>query len=233
MFKRFLDHVDSIIARDPAARNRVEVILCYPGLHAVVMHRWAHALWTQGLMTLGRWVSQLARALTGIEIHPSAMIGERLFIDHGMGIVIGSTAVVGDDVTLYQGVTLGGTSLERGVKRHPTLGNNVIVGAGAHILGPITVNDGARVGANAVVLHDVPAGISMIGVPARPVQDAAPAPREFLAYGTPCSEAADPMACMVATLTDQVRVLSERLKLLEQAQTTVAVSRDRLPDAAE
>jgi len=233
VFKRFLDHVDSIIARDPAARNRVEVILCYPGLHAVVMHRWAHALWTQGLMTLGRWVSQLARALTGIEIHPSAMIGERLFIDHGMGIVIGSTAVVGDDVTLYQGVTLGGTSLERGVKRHPTLGNNVIVGAGAHILGPITVNDGARVGANAVVLHDVPAGISMIGVPARPVQDAAPAPREFLAYGTPCSEAADPMACMVATLTDQVRVLSERLKLLEQAQTTVAVSRDRLPDAAE
>ncbi len=233
MFKRFLDHVDSIIARDPAARNRVEVIFCYPGLHAVVMHRWAHALWTQGLMTFGRWVSQLARFLTGIEIHPSAMIGERLFIDHGMGVVIGSTAVVGDDVTLYQGVTLGGTSLERGVKRHPTLGNNVIVGAGAHVLGPITVNDGARVGANAVVLHDVPVGVSMIGVPARPVQDAAPAAREFLAYGTPCSEAADPMACLVATLTDQVRTLSERLKLLEQAQTTVAVSRDRLPDAAE
>jgi serine O-acetyltransferase len=184
-------------------------------------------------MTFGRWVSQLARFLTGIEIHPSAMIGERLFIDHGMGVVIGSTAVVGDDVTLYQGVTLGGTSLERGVKRHPTLGNNVIVGAGAHVLGPITVNDGARVGANAVVLHDVPVGVSMIGVPARPVQDAAPAAREFLAYGTPCSEAADPMACLVATLTDQVRTLSERLKLLEQAQTTVAVSRDRLPDAAE
>ena len=234
MFKRFLDHVDSIIARDPAARNRVEVILSYPGLHAVVMHRWAHGLWTQGLQTLGRWVSQLARFLTGIEIHPSAVVGERLFIDHGMGVVIGSTAIVGDDVTLYQGVTLGGTSLERGMKRHPTLGNNVIVGAGAHILGPITVNDGARVGANAVVLRDVPAGASMIGVPARPVQDAgAPATRDFLAYGTPCSESADPMACLVAALTDQVRTLNERLKVLEQSQITEAVARTRLPDAAE
>lgn len=233
MFKRFLDHVDSIIARDPAARNRTEVILCYPGLHAVVMHNWAHALWTQGLETLGRWVSQVARFFTGIEIHPAAIIGERLFIDHGMGVVIGSTAVVGDDVTLYQGVTLGGTSLERGVKRHPTLGSSVIVGAGAHILGPITVHDGARVGANAVVLHDVPAGTSMVGVPARPVQDAAPAARDFLAYGTPCSESADPMACMVATLTEQVRVMSERLRFLEQAQSADAAARQRLPDAAE
>lgn len=234
MFKRFLDHVDSIIARDPAARSRLEVILCYPGLHAVVMHRWARVLWNQGLETFGRWVSQLARFLTGIEIHPAATIGERLFIDHGMGVVIGSTAVVGDDVTLYQGVTLGGTSLERGVKRHPTLGNNVIVGAGAHILGPITVDDGARVGANAVVLHDVPQGASMVGIPAKPVQDIGRAAPAFLAYGTPCSESADPMACMVQSLSEQVRVLTDRLAQLERTQTTDAVARDRIvPDAAE
>lgn len=234
VFKRFLDHVDSIIARDPAARTRLEVILCYPGLHAVVMHNWAHALWNQGLETLGRWVSQLARFLTGVEIHPTAVIGERLFIDHGMGVVIGSTAIVGDDVTLYQGVTLGGTSLQRGVKRHPTLGNNVIVGAGAHVLGPITVHDGARVGANAVVLHDVPQGASMVGVPAKPIQDIGRSAPDFLSYGTPCSESADPTACMVATLTEQVRLLSERLQALEQTQTTDAVARARIvPEAAE
>src|ERR1019366_4301533 len=129
-----------------------------PGLHAVVMHDWAQALWNAGLPTFARWLSQVARFLTGIEIHPTAVIGEHLFIDHGMSTVIGSTAIIGDNCTLYQGVTLGGTSLERGVKRHPTLGNNVIVGAGAHILGPITVQDGARVGANAVVLRDVAPG---------------------------------------------------------------------------
>ena len=236
VFKRFLDHVDSIIARDPAARTRTEVALCYPGLHAVFMHRAAHWLWHQGLETFGRWVSQLARFLTGIEIHPAAMIGERLFIDHGMGVVIGSTAVVGDDVTLYHGVTLGGTSLERGVKRHPTLGNNVIVGAGAHILGPVAVGDGARVGANAVVLHDVPRGASMVGIPAKPVQDFGPvqdigkSAAAFLAYGTPCSESADPVACLVTTLTEQVRTLNERLQTLEQAQNPPARS---LPEAAE
>jgi serine O-acetyltransferase len=218
VFKHFLDHVDSIIARDPAAGSRVEVALCYPGLHAVVMHHGARFLADRGLTTAARFVSQLARFLTGIEIHPSATIGERLFIDHGMGVVIGSTAVVGDDVTLYQGVTLGGTSLERGVKRHPTLGDNVIVGAGAHVLGPITVQAGARIGANAVVLHDVPQGATMVGIPAKAAQDIGRFATDFLAYGTPCSESSDPVACMLTSLSDQVRILTERLRAVEAAQ---------------
>jgi serine O-acetyltransferase len=235
VFKHFLDHVDSIIARDPAAGSRLEVALCYPGLHAVVMHHGAHFLAEQGLTTAARWVSQLARFLTGIEIHPSATIGERLFIDHGMGVVIGSTAVVGNDVTLYQGVTLGGTSLERGVKRHPTLGDNVIVGAGAHVLGPVTVHAGARIGANAVVLHDVPQGATMVGIPAKASQDIGRTAPAFLAYGTPCSESSDPVACMLSSLTEQVRTLTERLKAVEEAQQPVdARSPVRIvPDAAE
>jgi serine O-acetyltransferase len=215
VFKHFLSHVDSIIARDPAAGSRIEVIACYPGLHAVVLHRAAHALAEHGLSALGRFISQIARFLTGIEIHPSAKIGARLFIDHGMGVVIGSTAVVGDDVTLYQGVTLGGTSLERGVKRHPTLENNVIVGAGAHILGPITVHGGARIGSNAVVLKDVPPGVTMVGIPARATNEIGRVMPDFLAYGTPCSESADPISCMLTTLTEQVRVLSEQVRMLE------------------
>ncbi len=235
MFKHFLDHVDSIIARDPAAGSRLEVALCYPGLHAVVMHHGAHFLADNGLPTAARWLSQLARFLTGIEIHPTATIGERLFIDHGMGVVIGSTAVVGNDVTLYQGVTLGGTSLERGVKRHPTLGDNVIVGAGAHVLGPITVHDGARIGANAVVLHDVPRGATMVGIPAKASQDIGRTAPAFLAYGTPCSESSDPIACMLTSLTEQVRILTERLKAVEEARQPVdARSPVRIvPDAAE
>ncbi len=234
MFKDFFAHVDSIIARDPAAGSRREVILCYPGLHAVALHRGAHYLTNLGLNTAARWLSQFARFLTGIEIHPTATIGKRLFIDHGMGVVIGSTAVVGDDVTLYQGVTLGGTSLTRGVKRHPTLGNNVIVGAGAHILGPVTVADGARIGANAVVLRDVPQGATMVGIPAKPAQDIGRFAPEFLAYGTPCSESADPIACLLTTLKDQVRDMTERLRALEQLNRRNDESRPHgIPDAAE
>jgi serine O-acetyltransferase len=235
VFKHFLDHVDSIIARDPAAGSRLEVALCYPGLHAVVMHHGAHFLAERGMQTAARGLSQLARFLTGVEIHPSATIGERLFIDHGMGVVIGSTAVVGNDVTLYQGVTLGGTSLERGVKRHPTLGDNVIVGAGAHVLGPITVHDGARIGANAVVLHDVPQGATMVGIPAKASQDIGRSVPAFLAYGTPCSESGDPVACMLTSLTEQVSILTERLKTLEEARQPIdARSPVRIvPDAAE
>ncbi len=232
VFKHFLDHVDSIIARDPAAGSRFEVALCYPGLHAVAMHRAAHALAEHRLPVAARWVSQLARFLTGIEIHPSATIGKRLFIDHGMGVVIGSTAVVGDDVTLYQGVTLGGTSLQRGVKRHPTLGNNVIIGAGAHVLGPVTVSDGARVGANAVVLHDVPQGATMVGIPAKASQDLGRMAPDFLAYGTPCSESSDPIACLLSSLNEHVRGLTERLKAVEAAQSQAAPDRD-ISDAAE
>ncbi len=234
VFKHFLAHVDSIIARDPAARSRLEVWLCYPGFHALVLHRGAHRLDVHGLHTAARWVSQVARFFTGIEIHPSAEIGERMFIDHGMGVVIGSTAVVGDDVTLYQGVTLGGTSLQRGVKRHPTLGNNVIVGAGAHVLGPITVADGARIGANAVVLHDVPQGATMVGIPAKASQDIGRSAPDFLAYGTPCSEAADPIACLLTTLNAQVRTLTERLQAIEAAQTEEQARHPTpLSDAAE
>jgi serine O-acetyltransferase len=220
------------MARDPAANSRLEVIICYPGLHAVVLHRAAHFLAENGLGTAARWMSQFARFLTGIEIHPSATIGARLFIDHGMGVVIGSTAEVGDDVMLYQGVTLGGTSLERGVKRHPTLGNNVIVGAGAQVLGPITVHDGARIGANAVVLHDVPQGATMVGIPAKPAQDLGRTAPEFLAYGTPCSDSVDPVGCLLASLSQQVRELNERLKSLEGRRG--AAAQDRVvSDAAE
>jgi serine O-acetyltransferase len=234
VFKPFLGHVDSIIARDPAASSRIEVILCYPGLHAVVMHRAAHYLYRKGWPVAARWLSQLARFLTGIEIHPSATIGKRLFIDHGMGVVIGSTASVGDDVTLYQGVTLGGTSLQRGVKRHPTLGDNVIVGAGAHILGPITVRDGARIGANAVVLHDVQQGATMVGIPAKASQDIGRTAPAFLAYGTPCSEAADPVECLLTSLTTHVKELTERLATLEAVQKADEDKKPRIvPDAAE
>jgi serine O-acetyltransferase len=167
-FKTLRNDIDSMMARDPAARSRLEVIFCYPGFHAVLIYRLAHGAWGGGFHLLGRWLSHLGRFLTGIEIHPGAEVGQRLFIDHGMAVVIGETAVIGDDVTLYQGVTLGGTSL-RGGKRHPTLLDNVIVGAGAQVLGPITVGNGARIGANAVVLKDVPPGATMVGIPARPV----------------------------------------------------------------
>jgi serine O-acetyltransferase len=167
-FKTLRNDIDSMMARDPAARSRLEVILCYPGFHAVLIYRLAHGAWRRGFHLLGRWLSHLGRFLTGIEIHPGAEIGQRLFIDHGMAVVIGETAVIGEDVTLYQGVTLGGTSLKGG-KRHPTLQDNVIVGAGAQVLGPITVGTGARIGANAVVLKDVPPNATMVGIPARPV----------------------------------------------------------------
>src|SRR5258708_26183039 len=167
IFKLLGEEIDAILARDPAARSRTEVVLCYPGLHAVVLHRLANAAWRHDWKLFGRLISHLARWLTGIEIHPAARIGRRLFIDHGMAVVIGETSEIGDDVTIYQGTVLGGTSLGPG-KRHPTLGNRVIVGAGAKLLGPITVADDARIGSNAVVLKDVPAGATMVGGRARP-----------------------------------------------------------------
>lgn len=164
--------LDAALERDPAARTRLEVILCYPGVWAVWSHRLTHRLWQARLRLLARWLSQLTRALTGIEIHPGARIGPGLFIDHGMGVVIGETAEVGADVTLYHGVTLGGVSLERG-KRHPTLGDRVVVGAGAKVLGPIEVGDRARIGANAVVVKPVPANAVVVGVPGEIVTRAA------------------------------------------------------------
>ncbi len=155
MFERVREDIQSVFHRDPAARNALEVLTCYPGLHAVWLHRLAHGLWTSGWKWLARLVSNFGRWMTGIEIHPGARFGRRFFIDHGMGIVIGETAEIGDDVTLYQGVTLGGTTWNKG-KRHPTLGNNVVVGAGAKVLGPFTVGEGAKVGSNAVVTKEVP-----------------------------------------------------------------------------
>ena len=188
MFHHLRQDINSIIERDPAARNSWEVLTCYPGLQAIVMHGWAAWCWTHGMKWLGRFISYLARMITGIEIHPGATIGRRVFIDHGFGVVIGETAEVGDDCTIYQGVTLGGTSLHTGSKRHPTLARGVIVGAGAKVLGGFTVGEYAKVGSNAVLLKPVPAGATAVGNPAHIVQKEAAAPlgataHLFAAYG--------------------------------------------------
>ena len=165
MFRRIRSDIQCILDRDPAARSTWEVLTLYPGLHALVLHRVAHWFWVRGLRWLGRFISQLSRWFTGIEIHPGAIIADRVFIDHGMGVVIGETAVIGECCTIYQGVTLGGTSLTKGAKRHPTLGRNVVVGAGAKVLGGFEVGDNAAIGSNAVVTKAVPAGATAIGIP--------------------------------------------------------------------
>src|ERR1043165_4389320 len=176
MFDRLREDIAVVFERDPAARTSWEVLPCYPGLHALVGHRAvSNRLWRGGARWLARWLSHWARWLTGIEIHPGATIGRRVFIDHGMGVVIGETAEIGDDTTLYHGVTLGGTSWNKG-KRHPALGRGVVVGAGAKILGPINVGDGAKVGSNAVVVRDVPAGATAVGIPARILESAEAGP---------------------------------------------------------
>ena len=167
MFKRLRTDIQCILDRDPAARTWFEVLTCYPGLHALILHRRAHWCWTHGLKWLGRFISHLSRGLTGIEIHPGARIGERVFFDHAMGTVVGETAEIGEGCTIYQGVTLGGTSLYKGAKRHPTLGRNVVVSAGAKVLGGFTVGDGAKIGSNAVVIKPVPPGATAVGIPAR------------------------------------------------------------------
>jgi serine O-acetyltransferase len=170
MFKRIRTDIACILERDPAARHWFEVLTCYPGLHAVMLHRVAHACWASnifGIKWFGRFVSVFSRWFTGIEIHPGAVVGDRVFFDHAMGVVVGETAEIGDGCTIYQGVTLGGTSLYKGVKRHPTLGKNVVVSAGAKVLGGFTVGDGAKIGSNAVVIKPVPAGATAVGIPAR------------------------------------------------------------------
>jgi len=172
MFKNLREDVACILERDPAARSKLEVLTCYPGLHAIMAHRLAHRLWTAHFYWLGRFISHLSRILTGIEIHPGAKIGRRVFIDHGFGVVIGETAEIGDDCTIYQGVTLGGTRLYKGAKRHPTLGKGVVVGAGAQVLGGFLVGDGARIGSNAVVVKPVPAHATAVGNPARVIEKA-------------------------------------------------------------
>jgi serine O-acetyltransferase len=229
MFSRLNEDISSIMQRDPAARSRWEVLTCYPGLHAIVMHRWANACWRMGLKWLGRFISHISRWLTGIEIHPGATIGRRVFIDHGFGVVIGETAEIGDDCTIYQGVTLGGTSLNKGSKRHPTLGRGVIIGAGAQVLGGFTVGEGAKVGSNAVVVKEVPAGGTAIGNPARVIakdthsgRDDAAA-RMFAAYGlTPNGD--DPLSKALHGLIDNAASQEAQLQKIVAALKTAGIA---------
>ena len=229
MFNTLSDDIQAVFERDPAARSKLEVLLCYPSLHAVMIHRVAHAMWRRGWLLSARWLSQVARWLTGIEIHPGAQLGRRLLIDHGMGVVIGETAVIGDNVTLYQNVTLGGVSLNPG-KRHPTIEDDVVIGAGAAVLGPFTVGRGARVGANAVVLREVPAGATMVGVPARQVgPQPATTERCFPAYGVEPGVTVDPVSRAIDGLTQQVEELTARVAELERPveQPSEAAAEDR------
>lgn len=222
MFRRLREDIDCILERDPAARSRWEVLTCYPGLHALGMHRVAHWFWTHEMHWLGRFISNIARFLTGIEIHPGATIGRRVFIDHGMGVVIGETAEVGDDCTIYQGVTLGGTSLAKGSKRHPTLERGVIVGASSQVLGGFTVGAGARIGSSAVVVKPVPPGATAVGNPARILlaegdtkREAAAANMGFSAYGV--TQGDDPVSQAMKGLIDNAASHEHQIALLWQA----------------
>lgn len=238
MFGRIREDINCVFDRDPAARTRFEVLTTYPGVHAVLLHRVSHCYWGWGLKWLARANSALARALTGIEIHPGAKIGRRFFIDHGMGVVIGETAEIGDDVTLYHGVTLGGTAWQKG-KRHPTLANDVVVGAGAKVLGPLNVGEGARIGSNAVVVKDVPAGATVVGIPGRIVQTASDKDSEhhkrrkafaakigFDAYGT-SQDMPDPVANAIDCLLDHVHVMDSQMENMCQALKRLGME---LPD---
>ena len=221
MFARFREDIACVFDRDPAARTTWEVLTCYPGFHALTLHRWSHWLWGHGLRWLARLSSHFGRWLTGIEIHPGATIGRRVFIDHGMGVVIGETAEISDDCTLYHGVTLGGTSWNKG-KRHPTLMPGVVIGAGAKVLGPITVGEGAKVGSNAVVVRDVPPGATAVGIPARIVEQGKEQERHekavqmgFSAYAVTRSDD-DPVAMAIHGLLDHAVETDRRIEVLLQ-----------------
>jgi len=220
MWSQLKEDVTSVFDRDPAARNVFEILTTYPGIHALLFHRFSHRLWAWGLKWPARMFSHIARWLTGIEIHPGAKIGRRFFIDHGMGVVIGETTEIGDDVTLYHGVTLGGVTWNAG-KRHPTLEDNVVVGAGAKILGPFTVHEGARVGSNAVVVKEVPAGATVVGIPGRIVAPRKPQPQDerreriaqrmgFDAYGM-SRDMPDPVANAINGMLDHIHETDQRL----------------------
>jgi serine O-acetyltransferase len=233
MFARLRSDIQCILDRDPAARSTWEVITCYPGLHAIWLHRPAHWCWNHGFKWLGRFLSHVARWLTGIEIHPGAKIGERVFFDHAMGVVVGETAEVGDGCTIYQGVTLGGTSLYKGAKRHPTLGRDVVVSAGAKVLGGFTVGDGAKIGSNAVVIKPVPAGATAVGIPARiisskaglsaDVTEAAPSSPKFSAYGVTQDD--DPLGQAMKALIDSTASQEHQIALLWQALEKISAGR--------
>ena len=222
MFERLREDIAAFMERDPAARNGLEIILCYPGFHALVIYRWAHWLWKRKLRLLARFISYLGRIVTAIEIHPGAEIGRRFVIDHGTGVVIGETSIIGDDVTLYHSVTLGGTSPsvdshnQIGQKRHPTILDRAIIGSGAAVLGPITIGEGARVGANSVVTKDIPASVTAVGIPAKVImpRDKAKA-REFQPYGTPTDAGPDPVLQTIESLRGQVSALMKRVEELE------------------
>ena len=216
MFSRLKEEIAVVFERDPAARNTWEVVTCYPGFHAMLLHRVAHGLWGRGFNWLARFMSHLGRFLTGIEIHPGATIGRRFFIDHGMGVVIGETAEIGDDCTLYHGVTLGGTSWAKG-KRHPTLGAGVVIGAGAKVLGPITVGAHAKIGSNAVVVKDVPPGATAIGIPARVVESQESSKENegrFAAYAVGRDEN-DPLARAISDLIEHSNANDKRVDALQ------------------
>ncbi|MDH0866832.1 serine O-acetyltransferase [Mitsuaria sp. GD03876] len=240
MFQRLREDIACILERDPAARSAWEVLTCYPGLHALVMHRCAHWFWRRGFRWLGRFTSHIGRFLTGIEIHPGATIGRRVFIDHGMGIVIGEMTEIHDEVTIYQGVTLGGTSLVKGAKRHPTLGRGVIVGANACILGGFTVGEGARVGSGAVVTKPVPPGATAVGNPARIIEAKGDAQREeaaarmgFSAYGV--TQGDDPVAQAMKGLIDNAAGHEHQIALLWQAIAKLSEEerKDCVPQGAQ
>jgi serine O-acetyltransferase len=220
MFNRIREDISCVFERDPAARSTWEVMTCYPGFHALLIHRLAHGLWRMRIRWIARFVSHCSRFLTGIEIHPGAKIGRRVFIDHGMGVVIGETAEVGDDCTLYHGVTLGGTTWHKG-KRHPTLKQGVVIGAGAKVLGPIVIGEGAKIGSNAVLVKDVPPGATAVGIPARVILDELDKTREekaaklgFSAYAVTTKAEDDPLAKAVQGLLDQSVEMDKRIELI-------------------
>jgi serine O-acetyltransferase len=231
MFARLREDISCVFDRDPAARSTWEVLTCYPGFHALTLHRFSHWLWRQQLHWFARWFSHLTRWLTGIEIHPGATIGRRVFIDHGMGVVIGETAEIGDECTLYHGVTLGGTSWKKG-KRHPTLARGVVVGAGAKILGPVVLGEGAKIGSNSVVVRDVPAAATAVGIPARIIEAGQAQVREahaerlgFSAYAVTANED-DPLAKAIHGLLDHAVETDRRLQLLLLSLERAGVSLD-------
>lgn len=254
MFERLRSDIQCILDRDPAARTRWEVLTCYPGLHAIWLHRPAHWCWTHGLKWPGRFISHVGRWYTGIEIHPGATIGQRVFIDHGMGVVIGETAVVGDGCTIYHGVTLGGTSLYKGTKRHPTLGRDVVVSAGAKVLGGFDVGDGAKIGSNAVVIKPVPAGATAVGIPARiiPSKDghsadvteahpttthtthtpsvtpSSPSQHGFTAYGV--TQEDDPLSQAMRGLIDSASAQEHQIALLWHAIEKLSAAAGQTPN---
>lgn len=210
MLSRMREDINSVFDRDPAARNFLEVLFCYPGLHAIWLHRVAHWFWLHRLFFLGRFTSQLSRFITGIEIHPGARIGRKFFIDHGMGVVIGETAEIGDNVTMYHGVTLGGVTWDK-VKRHPTIGDNVVIGSGAKVLGPFTVGENSKIGSNSVVVKEVPPNSSVVGIPGRVVMTEGQQPvKPDLQHGN----MPDPEAKAISCLFDQIRDLDKKYQAL-------------------